>query len=99
MEPNTTPTNLLDRFNRWMQESIMIKLFSIGFLILILLIPSSWIQELIRERQQRADEVIDEITDKWSGSQMITGPILIIPFKKTEVVEKEKGGKEIREFV
>jgi inner membrane protein len=63
--------NLLERFNRWIQESIMVKLFSIGFLILILLIPSAWIEDLIYERQQRADQVIEEVADKWSGSQTV----------------------------
>ena len=58
METILQPQNILERFNKWIQESIMIKLFSIGFLILILLIPSSWIQEMIVERQQRAGQVI-----------------------------------------
>lgn len=91
--------NLLERFNRWIQESIMVKLFSIGFLILILLIPSVWIEELIYERQHRAEAVIDEVSDKWSGSQTISGPVLIIPFKKQEVIDLGKDGKEIREVV
>ena len=60
---------MLDRFNKWIQESIMIKLFSIGFLIIILLIPASWIQDMIVERQQRAGQVIQEVADKWSGNQ------------------------------
>ena len=71
----TTPAslNILERFNRWIQESIMVKLFSIGFLILILLIPSSWIENMIVERQQRAEQVMSEVADKWSGSQLISG--------------------------
>src|SRR5688572_21798394 len=93
------PANLFERFNHWIQESIMVKLFSIGFLVLILLIPSVWIQNMIDERQQRADEVIDEVADKWSGSQKITGPVLVIPFRKQDVVELASGEKEIHESV
>jgi inner membrane protein len=99
MEIVNTPLNLLERFNRWIQESIMVKLFSIGFLILLLLIPSSSIESLIYERQQRADEVISEVADKWSGAQTISGPVLIIPYKKMEVIDRGKDGKEIREHV
>jgi inner membrane protein len=99
METIQTPLNLLERFNRWIQDSIMVKLFSIGFLILILLIPSSSIENLIYERQQRADEVIDEVADKWSNSQTISGPVLIIPYKKQEIIDRGKDGKEIREYV
>jgi len=91
--------NVFERLNRWIQESIMVKLFSIGFLVLILLIPSAWIQDLIRERQYRADEVIGEVADKWSGSQTVSGPILVIPYKKQEVIDRGKDGKEIREHI
>jgi inner membrane protein len=77
----------------------MVKLFSIGFLILILLIPSAWIDDLIQERQGRSDQVIQEVADKWSGSQTITGPVLVIPFKRHEVIDRGKDGKEIREHI
>lgn len=97
----TTPTslNLFERFNRWIQESIMVKLFSIGFLTLILLIPSSWIENMIAERQQRAEQVITEVADKWSGSQRISGPVLVVPYRKRDVIDLGKGEKEIREHV
>lgn len=91
--------NVFERLNRWIQESIMVKLFSIGFLVLILLIPSAWIDDLIQERQSRSEQVIREVADKWSGSQTITGPILVIPFKKQEVIDRGKDGKEIREHI
>ncbi len=96
----SSPFNtLLERFNRWIQESIMIKLLSIGFLMLILLIPSAWIRELIYERQQRADEAMEEVTSKWSGSQTLTGPVLVIPYTSREVIDRGKDGKEIREHI
>lgn len=99
METVPQPLNILERFNRWIQESIMVKLFSIGFLILILLIPSSWIRDMIVERQQRAEQVMSEVADKWSGSQTLSGPVLVIPFRKQEVIDHGKEGKEIREHV
>jgi inner membrane protein len=90
---------LLERFNRWLQESIMIKLFSIGFLLLILLIPSAWISELIYERQDRANQVVDEVASKWSGSQLLSGPVLVIPYKERDVIDRGKEGVEIHERV
>ncbi|MGE0587452.1 MAG: cell envelope integrity protein CreD [Cyclobacteriaceae bacterium] len=90
MDTQNTPTNLLDRFNNWLQESITIKLLSIGFLLLMLLIPLSWIDDLIQERQFRSEEVLMDITSKWSGRQTISGPIVVLPYKYREVV-KEKG--------
>lgn len=90
--------SLLERLNRWIQESIMIKLLSIGILSVILLIPSALIEDLIFERQQRADEVMDEVADKWSGPQTLSGPFLVIPYKKQEVTDLGKEGKETREY-
>jgi inner membrane protein len=67
----------------WFKESITVKLIFIGFLILVLLIPSSLIDNLIRERASRQDEMVKSIADTWSGSQMVKGPVLVIPYRKT----------------
>jgi len=97
MDTNTI-SNLFERTNAWIRESITIKLLSIGFLVLILLIPSAWIESLIAERQGRADAVVSEISDKWSGEQTITGPVLVIPVVQREKIDKGKEGIEIREW-
>ncbi len=94
----TQHPNLFERFNQWITESIMVKLFSIGFLILILLIPASWIEDLIQERQGRANEVIREVSDKWSGTQTLSGPVLMIPFTKIERTKRWQEGKQIEEL-
>lgn len=99
METQNTPMNLLDRFNNWLQESITIKLFSIGFLLLILLIPLSWVDDLIRERQFRSDEVLLDITNKWSGRQSISGPVIVLPYKYTEVVREKGQEPKVVEYI
>jgi inner membrane protein len=93
-----TSFSLLDRFNNWLKESVMIKLMSIGFLILILLIPASWIESLINERQYRADDVTREISEKWSGNQTLTGPVLVVPFTKIEKIKTWQKGIQIEEI-
>jgi inner membrane protein len=99
MTTSETPIGLFERLNTWIQESIMVKLLSIGFLVLILLIPSSWIESLIIERQSRADGVMNEVASKWSGSQTLSGPVLVIPYKRQEVIDRGKQGIEIIEHV
>ncbi len=89
MDNQTTSNN---GFRSWFAESVLIKLFLIGALTLLLLIPSAWIQSLIWERQNRQDEVIKEISDKWSGSQLLEGPVMILPYK-TLVNQKDSSGK------
>ncbi|HZX75248.1 MAG TPA: cell envelope integrity protein CreD [Cyclobacteriaceae bacterium] len=93
-----TVLSIADRFNNWIANSIIIKLLSIGFLILILLIPSAWIESLIQERQVRSEEVISEISDKWSGEQTLLGPVLVIPFTKTEKVKTVKNNVQVEEI-
>jgi inner membrane protein len=83
-------TSFLDRFNNWARKSVGLKLVSIGFLILILLIPASMLNSLIRERQQTRDGAIAEINSKWGGSQIIGGPIITIPYKS---IIKNNDGK------
>jgi inner membrane protein len=79
-------------FLNWLQESVTVKLLFIGFLILVLIIPSSMIGSLISERASRQDEMEKDVSDKWSGSQLIQGPVLIIPYtrhyKEKDVTEK-----------
>lgn len=86
--------SLLDRFNNWLKESVMIKLLSIGVLMLILMIPSVWVQDLVNERQMRAEDVKYEVARKWAGHQTLTGPVLKVPFRKIETVKEWTNGVE-----
>lgn len=69
----------------------------IGFLVIVLIIPSAWIQELIRERQSRAEGALAEMSDKWAGSQTLSGPVLVIPYVKRETVNTLNKEPEIKE--
>ena len=76
----------------WLKESVTVKLAFIGFLTLILLIPSSMISNLVQERAARQAEAMDNISDQWSGKQLIQGPVLVIPYKHTSK-ESDNNGK------
>lgn len=65
----------------WLEGSVIIKLGVIAFITLLLLIPASFIQSLIQERQDRKQEAIEEVSKKWSSAQLISGPVLVIPYK------------------
>jgi len=73
-------------------ESILFKLAIIGFLTLLMLIPSNWVQDLILERQNRQNEVTTEISDKWSDRQLVEGPVLVLPYHNL-VNEKDTAGR------
>ena len=75
-QPNQSPET-----RNWLGESALIKLTVIAVLTLLLLIPSSWIQSLILERQSRQEEVMKEVSDKWSSGQLLEGPVMVLPYK------------------
>lgn len=80
--------------------SVLLKLALIGFLTLILLIPSVLIQELITEREGRQEEVNLEISEKWSGSQLVQGPVLVLPYKTiSKAINPESDKISSRELV
>lgn len=78
----------------WFKESVTVKLAFIGLLIIVLLIPSSMVDNLINERADRQQDVIKDISYNFSGSQQIKGPVLVIPYK-TQEKDFDKTGKEI----
>lgn len=78
----STPENqsFFERLNNWIKNSITVKLFSIGIIILLLLIPTFMVEDLIRDRQLTSQSAMDEVGSKWGGLQTITGPIITIPY-------------------
>lgn len=68
----------------WERNRILIKGFLVGFLILLMLIPGLFVQNLVSERQSRREEVVNEVSSKWAMRQNITGPILMLPYRAFE---------------
>lgn len=66
--------------NIWQKSKLLIKGLMIGVLVLLLLVPAFFVQDLIKEREQRQKEAVTEVSSKWAGRQNITGPVLVIPF-------------------
>ncbi len=83
-----------NRFLHWLKTSITAKMFVVGFLSFILLIPLFYIENLIQERSYRQKKVVNEISKQWGNEVVIYGPILKIPYKlflkKTIMDEKTK---------
>lgn len=52
----------------------------IGFIVLVLMIPTFQVNDLVRERQMRQQEAGTEISKLWSSAQTITGPFIVIPY-------------------
>src|ERR1700753_223143 len=70
--------NMISQF--WNRNRIVLKSFWIGFLILVLLIPTLLINNLVSERQDRQRQAVEEISARWAGAQTVTGPVIGIPY-------------------
>lgn len=85
-------------FMHWLKESVTVKLAFIGILVLLLMIPSALVSNLVTERALRQDETIKDVTDQYSGSQLVQGPVLVIPYKE-QVTETDATGKQVTKQV
>lgn len=76
-------------------KSNTLKMFMVGLLILVLLVPLLYIQNLIKERARTRDTAVTEINDSWGKAIQLYGPILKVPYYQyTETETKEaKTGK------
>lgn len=79
------------KFGKWIKTSITARMIMVGFLILMLLIPLSYIESLITERMYRQKEVVNEINQKWGKEVLLYGPILKVPYKTYHIKSITKG--------
>ena len=93
---STTDSQTPNKFIHWLKNSITARMFMVGFLTLILLIPLFFVQNLIDERAQRQQEVVAEINEKWGEEVLIYGPVLKIPY--TTEVKKTVQNRETKTF-
>src|SRR3989475_5095701 len=83
------------------RHSPIIKLLGVGALVLVLLIPLAMITGVLRERLQRRNEAVADITSSWGREQNLIGPVLGIryqyKFKAVKEVPAADGRMERRE--
>lgn len=61
-----------------MNVRLVAKIGWIGALLIVLLIPLALLDDLVRERKQRSEEVAREISASSGGAQRLVGPLLLI---------------------
>lgn len=81
-----SPLSFFERANNWLKNSVSIRLITITILILLLLIPVSMVENVIRERQDRLNQAVEEVSSKWGQSQTLTGLVISVPYKTVSKV-------------
>lgn len=62
---------------------------------LVLLIPLQMVRGLVADRQEQAQTARNAITAGWGGSQVLAGPVLVVPFRTTQVENVTDNGKPV----
>jgi len=62
------------------KRSSGLKLFIICFLVILMAVPAMFISYISYDRSNRADQVTQDVVQRYGGEQSILGPILVAPY-------------------
>ena len=82
-----------------MNRNCMLKLGSIALVMVVLLAALGMIHGTISERSARSVEVAADIARASSAAQTITGPVLIVPWRRTVVEWSEDAATHLRHSI
>jgi inner membrane protein len=80
-------------------NKILYKGITTGALILAMMIPTVFITNLVRERQERQEAVAKEVSSRWSGNQTLSGPYIYLPYKSIYLDQNKKQQEEIHHLL
>lgn len=83
-------TVIIEQNARGNSDKILIKGLITGLLILVMLIPTLFVSSLVKEREQRQKEIIQEVSSKWASQQRFSAPYISVPYIDTALDEKGK---------
>jgi inner membrane protein len=94
METTNTDAPVNERSNK-----VLIKGIITGVLIMVMLIPTLFVNNLVKEREQRQKEIVQEVSSKWAGAQRVSGPYLYVPYAEHTVGSDGKLRTSTRQIV
>jgi inner membrane protein len=66
-----------------MRTSPLLRLGIMGLLLLALMVPLTMMHAVVSERATRRDEVVADVSGDWGGTQVLGGPVLVVPYRYT----------------
>jgi len=63
-----------------MRNSATARLVVMGGLALALIVPLTWVYSIVSERASRRDAAVKEVSSTWGGPQIVSGPVLAVPY-------------------
>ena len=74
------------------ERSPGIKLLLAGLIGLALMIPLMLVYWLVYDRQEQSNTAQVSINAGWGGEQVVAGPVIVVPFRTTEVQNETVNG-------
>lgn len=81
------------------ERSPGIKLLFAGLIGMALMIPLLLVYALVYDRKDQSETAQAAINAGWGGPQVVAGPVVVVPYKTTEVQTEIVSGKEVRRTV
>jgi inner membrane protein len=80
------------------RNAVVLKIVLIAVLVLLLQGPLQMVRSMLRERQERRLAAVADISRAWGQAQVIVGPMLVVPFTRTESVTRDTivDGRKVR---
>ena len=81
------------------ERSPGIKLLFVGLVSLVLIVPLLMIYALVYDRQDQSETAQASINAGWGGPQVLSGPVLVVPFRTTQTQNEIVDGKPVSRVV
>jgi inner membrane protein len=98
METSNYTGNISNESKPNRSNKILIKGAITAALIGIMMIPTVFISDLVRERQARNEAVVKEVDSRWAMAQTLTGPYIYLPYKLVTTDASNKPEVKINHF-
>jgi inner membrane protein len=76
-------------------SSYLLKIILLGALWLALLFPLNQLRDVVQERTGLAESVAEEVGNSWGGQQLVAGPFLGVPLRRTVRISDKAVGQQI----
>ena len=76
-----------------------IKLLFAALVALSLIVPLMLVYALVWDRQSQSQTAQDAINAGWGGPQIVAGPVVVVPFRTTQVQDEQVNGQTVSRTV
>ena len=81
------------------ERSPGMKLLLACLVAFVLIVPLVAVYALVWDRQQQSQTAQDSINAGWGGPQVVAGPVIVVPFRTTQVQNEQVNGQTVSRTV